>query len=296
MKNDIRKQLIAVVACCFCAFGGALAQPVRTLIESIDLKCYRIEGDIRPLNLPLTLEHLNPVIRELGAPPERVIVREPQQLCVPVMKNGRLPDPMVLDFIAYLDLKCYRIESDITFLGLPLLLDHLNPVFIDFGIPPENVVMLDPQQLCVPVAENGRIPPPQVLHFVENVDLKCYGIQSDVQTLELPLVLDHLNPVLQEMGAPPENVIVHEPQQLCVPVAKNGRIPPADVLPYVSFLDLKKYKIESDIPSLDIPLHLDHLNPVFRQFGVPPEDVIVREPQQLGVPVAKNGRFPPADW
>jgi len=49
-----------------------------------------------------------------------------------------------------------------------------------------------------------------------------------------------------------------------------------------------------DVPSLDIPLHLDHLNPVFRQLQVPPEDVIVREPQQLGVPVAKNGLFPPS--
>jgi len=96
------------------------------------------------------------------------------------------------------------------------------------------------------------------------------------------------------MGAPEENVIVRQPQQLCVPVAKNGMIPPPDVLPIIQFVDLKKYSIDSDVPSLDIPLHLDHLNPVFRQLQVRPEDVIVREPQQLGVPVAKNGLFPPS--
>lgn len=56
----------------------------------------------------------------------------------------------------------------------------------------------------------------------------------------------------------------------------------------------KKYGIDSDVPSLDLQLRLDHLNPVFQRFQIPPEFVIVREPQQLGVPVAKNGLFPPA--
>lgn len=274
--------------------GSSRAQPIRSIVEMIDLKCYRIEGDVASLDLPLVLDHLNPVLRDLGAPPERVMVREPQQLCVPVAKNGRFPDPVIADFIRYLDLKCYRIDADPPFLGMPLQLDHLNPLFIEMGIPPENVQVLDAQQLCVPVAKNGVMPPPQVLRFIQFLDLKCYGIQSDITSLDLPLVLDHLNPVLVQMGAPEENVIVRDPQQLCVPVAKNGMIPPPDVLPIIQFVDLKKYAIESDVTSLDIPLRLDHLNPVFRQFQVPPEFVIVREPQQLGVPVAKNSLFPPA--
>jgi len=281
-------------AVCSLLAGSARAQPIRSIVEMIDLKCYRIEGDVASLDLPLVLDHLNPVLRDLGAPREEVIVREPQQLCVPVAKNGRFPDPVIADFINYLDLKCYRIDAFPSFLGIPLHLDHLNPLFIEMGIPPENVRVLDAQQLCVPVAKNGVIPPPQALRFIQFVDLKCYGIESDITELDLPLVLDHLNPVLQQMGAPEENVIVRQPQQLCVPVAKNGMIPPPDVLPIIQFVDLKKYSIDSDVPSLDIPLHLDHLNPVFRQLQVRPEDVIVREPQQLGVPVAKNGLFPPS--
>ncbi len=272
--------------------GSAHAQPIRSIIEMIDLKCYRIEGDTASLDLPLVLDHLNPVLRDMGAPREQVIVREAQQLCVPVAKNQRFPDPVIADFINYLDLKCYRIDADPSFLGIPLHLDHLNPLFIEMGIPPEEVRVNDAQQLCVPVAKNGVIPPPQALRFIQFLDLKCYGIDSDIGDLGLPLHLDHLNPVLQQMGVPPENVVVRQPQQLCVPVAKNGMIPPPDVLPIIQFVDLKKYAIDSDVPSLDIPLHLDHLNPVFRQLGVRPEDVIVREPQQLGVPVAKNGVFP----
>jgi len=293
MKSRPIYMLSTIVLCSVLA-GAARAQPIRSLVEMIDLKCYRIEGDVRSLDLRLRLDHLNPVLREMGLPPQQVIVREPQQLCVPVAKNGRFPDAVIFDFVRYLDLKCYRIEADPPFLGVPLTLDHLNPLFIEMGIPQEHVQVLDAQQLCVPVAKNGRIPPPEALHFIENVDLECFGIQSDITSLDLPLVLDHLNPVLQEMGAPQENVVVRAPQQLCVPVAKNLRIPPGDVLRPIQFLDLKKYSIESDIQTLDLPLHLDHLNPVFREFRVPPEDVILREPQQLGVPVAKNGLFPPS--
>ncbi len=146
--------------------------------------------------------------------------------------------------------------------------------------------------LCSVLAGAARAQP--IRSLVEMIDLKCYRIEGDVHSLDFRLRLDHLNPVLREMGLPPQQVIVREPQQLCVPMAKNLRIPPGDVLRPIQFLDLKKYSIDSDIQTLDLPLHLDHLNPVFREFGMPPEDEILREPQQLGVPVAKNGMFPPS--
>jgi hypothetical protein len=89
--------------------------------------------------------------------------------------------------------------------------------------PHEDVVMQDPTQLCVPVAKDGLRPPPPDLRVIEQIDLKCYGIQGD--RMGLPQRLFHLNPRLEQL--PPENVVIQEPQQLCVPVQKQLSSPPA---------------------------------------------------------------------
>jgi len=141
------------------------------------------------------------------------------------------------------------------------------------------------------VAKNGVFPPPEVLNLVQWIDQKCYRIDPPIP-LGIPLVLDHLNPVLRELGAPPEYVRVMEPLQLCVPVAKNGVFPPEDVLPLVQWIDQKCYRIFPPIP-LNIPLQLDHLNPVLVEMGLPSEQVLLQEPEKLCVPVAKNEVFPP---
>ncbi len=246
----------------------------------LDLKCYEIAGE--PLNLTLHLDHLNPVFQQLGVPPEDVVLGEPRQLCVPVMKDGVLPPPEVLTLIQYVDLKCYAISG--AALNLPVRLDHLNPVLVGLGVPPEVVTVLEPQQLCVPVAKDGNFPPPEVLETVQFIDQKCYNIVGD--PLGLRLHLDHLNPVLQALGAPPEDVSLEQAQQLCVPVAKNGRFPRPDVLSVVQNIDQKCYSISGD--SLNLALRLDHLNPVLQDLGAPPEDVTLRFPQQLCVPVRKG--------
>jgi hypothetical protein len=44
--------------------------------------------------------------------------------------------------------------------------------------------------------------------------------------LGLNLQLKHLNPVLVAMSLPVENVFVGNSLRLCVPVAKNGMLPP----------------------------------------------------------------------
>jgi len=116
--------------------------------------------------------------------------------------------------------------------------------------------------------------PAQILSIVEQIDLKCYKIRGE--PLDIVLQLDHLNPVLREMGLPPEVVRVMEPEHLCVPVAKNGQIPPDQILQIIQWLDLKCYRIEPAEP-LNIDLRLDHLNPVLRQMGLPPEFVRVGE-------------------
>jgi hypothetical protein len=170
-----------------------------------------------------------------------VIVQDPQKLCVPVAKT--FPDGMVdmppatiLPSVQYIDQKCYGVTNVDGFPPDPINffvhLDHLNRVFRQSPLaPPEDMLMLEPQQLCVPVAKNGDMPPPEDLRVIEQIDLKCYGI-VDAHTglpgppLNMPQTLVHLDPML--LTFPNEQVVVQEPQQLCVPVQKSLQ-PPAPV-------------------------------------------------------------------
>src|SRR5262249_4946992 len=108
-------------------------------------------------------------------------------------------------------------------LNLPLNLEHLNPVLTTDIAPPEDVVVRDPQQLCVPIKKNNMPPPTPDRRVIEQIDLKCYGITdpdgNPLFSLDLPQTLFHLNPVLSTLS--PEQVLVREPQQLCVPVTKS---------------------------------------------------------------------------
>ncbi len=290
----------------------ALAQVPPGLVQFIDLKCYRITGPdgapLPPLNVDLQLDHLNPVLRQLSLPPEQVTLLEPFQLCVPVAKNGEIPPPVVLDFVRFIDLKCYNVVDATT--GLPgdplnldLVLDHLNPVLRRLGAPPEPVTLFEPQKLCVPVAKNGILPPPsppEIFALISFIDQKCYNIAG--APLNVGLLLDHLNPALRDRpDVPPrESVLTADAQQLCVPVTKNQLSPPPPVADTVSQIDLKCYAITNvdgfPLPPLGISLVLSHLNPVLREMpGVPAnEQVVVQEPQQLCVPVQKSLPPPPA--
>lgn len=208
----------------------------------------------------------------------------------PVPEPTPLPTPA--SFVSYLDVRCYDI-LDQPPLGVPLHLDHLNPLFVEKGLPPEDVVLHEPQQLCVPVAKNDYYPPADVLPFVQYVDWKCYGIEGP--PLDLPLRLDQLNPVIAEMFGPQLSVWVREPQQLCVPVVKDDAFPPSDVQRLVEWLDVKCYRVESDQAIGGDVIQLTHLNPLFQEL--PPEEAVFLgpAPTQLCVPVAKNGQYPPDD-
>lgn len=268
---------------------AAAAQPLPTpaaFVKYLDLRCYKIPNQ-PPLNVPLQLNHLNPVFLEWGAPAENVVLQEPQDLCVPVQKNNLVPPPDVLPFLRFVDWKCYRIQGPA--LNLPIHLDHLNPITAAaFG--PADVIVREPQQLCVPVAKNDVIPPAQVLNLVQWLDVKCYRVDAPPNPV-WPIQLTHLNPVLA--GGAPEAAWIDgpSPQQLCVPVAKNLQFPPPAVAPIVRFSDVLCYNLRG-LP-LNKQLKLDHLNPVLRAMGLPPENVLVTDSHKLCVPVAKNGQFPP---
>ncbi|WP_410604171.1 hypothetical protein [Amycolatopsis sp. lyj-90] len=193
-------------------------------VRWVDLSCYRIEGGAA--NFPLTLSHLNPVVQKLGIQDAQVTMLSPEQLCVPVAKNGVLPPPEILSFVRHIDLKCYALRVlGIPGQAFPLALGHLNPVLADR--PKVDVKVGNTRQLCVPVAKRGDEIPPVVLNTVQWLDLA----KSDVTTSPsvvgpLTLKLTHLNPVLASL--PSEQVTITEPVQLGLPVAKNGKIPPRE--------------------------------------------------------------------
>ena len=201
-----------------------------------------------------------------------------------------LPIPSLREIIENIDLKCYRVRDVSP--DIFLYLQHLNPVMIGRGWPDEFVYLQEAEQLCVPVAKNGRIPPPHVLRYIEWLDLTCYRIEG--QPIDQPLLLTDLNPVLRQGGWGDIDVLVREPQQLCVPVAKDGAIPPPEALNLVQWIDLKTYGIYAH-PIPPQRLTLTHLNPVLRQRQWRDEQVVVGAADQLMVPVAKDGWVPPDD-
>jgi hypothetical protein len=188
-------------------------------------------------------------------------------------------------FVDFLDVRCYQISNQPP-LNFTLRLDHLNPVLQ--GLPFETVVLGSPQQLCVPVQKNNNVAPADTLPFIRFVDWKCYAITGP--SIDFPLTLTHLNPVMSGLFGPNVSVTLREPQLACVPVVKNNVNPPANVLQLVQELDVKCYRAENT-STITKQITLTHLNPVLA--GIAPEVSTVGVPQQLCVPVMKNQRKPP---
>jgi hypothetical protein len=187
-------------------------------IKYVDLSCYRTQG--AAINRTVTLTHLNPVLS--GIPPKTVTVTFPQQLCVPVVKNGAFPPAEVRSLVSYIDLKCYA-ESPQTSLDKALNLRQLNPVL--GHIPAADARVTFNRQLCLPVLKNNQPLPAGVLNIIRWVDLEKYDIVTPALLTPVNLTLTHINPLLANL--PVENVTLTGAQQLMLPVAKNGLIPPA---------------------------------------------------------------------
>lgn len=215
-------------------------------------------------------------------------------LSMPAPAAAQVPLPNPLRFVSMLDLKCYRVDSDAA-LNEKVTLVHLNRVVRALGAPDETVVARRLQQLCVPVAKNQFFPGHDTFLFVQNADFACYGLDPVFQFNQIKLRLSHLNPVFQEAGAPDEVVVLGQPRQLCVPVAKNHSDPPPEVRLLIEQIDLKCYDFAippTTVLPLNLDLRLSHLNPVLIGLGMEDERVTVREAQQLCLPVAKNNNMP----
>jgi hypothetical protein len=250
--------------------------------SNLDLECYRTNPYTPPTTTVLT-RHLNPVLADLPAEP--VTLGNRDKLCVPVAKNNVTPPPGVLAFVKFVDLSCYKIEGQPV--DRTLRLRHLNRVLQDMGVPDNLTTITRPQHLCVPVVKNNALPPANVLRVVRQIDLKCYA--TSLSSLNIPLTLSHLNPVLANL--PRHEVRVTDSRELCVPVAKNAEPIPTDVLDIVRWIDLQLYDIVT--PPLPVPVNLTlrHINPSLA--GLPAEHASIVQAVQLGLPVAKNNVIPP---
>jgi hypothetical protein len=81
---------------------------------------------------------------------------------LPAGARAQIP-PSVVPFI---DLKCYGITNSdgnpLPPLNFPLIPNQLNPLLRQIGFPTEDVILLTPIQLCVPVEK--QLSPPPVNH------------------------------------------------------------------------------------------------------------------------------------
>lgn len=267
--------------------GQALPTP-KDFVSNLDVRCYQIPNQ-PAVNVPLRLDHLNPFFVQQGVPFENVVLQQPRELCVPVRKNALMPPDNVLQFLRYVDWKCYGINGPPLNLTVPLT--QLNPVIAGMFGPNLTVTLFEPQQLCVPVRKNNQNIPPAVLQLISNLDVKCYRAQSN-QNPAGAIQLTHLNPLFA--GAAPQVVNFlppPNPSQLCVPVMKNLQAPPAAVAEIIRYSDVLCYRVQG--PPLNQNLLLTHLNPVLVGMGLPPEAVFISNTTRLCVPVAKGTFFPP---
>lgn len=265
------------------ALAVALPGP-NQFVSGLDLECYDTPGPA--LNLNVVLNHLNPILLQLGLGAHGATIRELQQTCVPVQKNGVSPDLAALPFIRQVDLACYRIETP-AIPPTPLTLKHLNPVFANF--PVHGIRLLQGVQLCLPVAKNGMIPTPDILQLIQHIDLECFRVEPGAHPV-FTVNLKQFNPVLANV--PPHNMtLVPTPRQMCVPVRKNNQLIPAAVLNIVRWIDLEKFLASPQVPIPAVNLVLRHLNPLFSTL--PQVPVLLQRANALMVPVSKNGAVPP---
>jgi hypothetical protein len=203
---------------------NGIAPPPDTLpfVQFLDWKCYGIKGE--PLKLSLELTQLNQTIAKVLGPTVKVAVGEAQQLCVPVVKNNVVAPPAVKSFVQFLDVECFGVTSNQQIAGKPITLAHLNPMFA--GRTPENLKFPTPgpNQLCTPVAKENQMPPSGILPFIRYSDVLCYPMGGI--NLDSLLTLTQLDPVMIAKKVAPEKVSVGLARSFCVPVAKNGDLPP----------------------------------------------------------------------
>jgi len=275
----------AVIGLLHATTAHAQAPSPNALARQLDLECRSAQG--APPIAELGIRQLNPVLKPL-IPNQQAHLGALEEVCVPVAKNNNIPTQPARDIIRSLDLACYKAEAPPV--NVQVVASHLNPVLAQ--LPPELVHLDKLEQVCVPVAKNGVVPPEPALSVVKYMDFACYGLDQPTSDANTNLLLSHLNPVLVQQGLPSHVVHMERARQLCVPIAKGQQVVPPAVLDLVKWDDFLKYRITPVAgPLAAWPLVLRHLNPFFAPL--PPFNVTLSGPPRLLVPVAKNGVIPP---
>ncbi|HEY0637783.1 MAG TPA: hypothetical protein VGD67_09065 [Pseudonocardiaceae bacterium] len=279
---------LVVLTACLTGVNAAAAPSVAAdlptpyeFVSELDLECFETDPYRPDFPGPLLVQHLNPVLQDL--PRDILEIGEREQLCTPVAKNDKYPPDHVLQFVAYVDLACYRVHGHAVDFRLTLM--HLNPQLADGRL--YDTAMYEPEHLCLPVVKNDKYPPEHVLRLISYLDLLCYREEPTV--LDRELLLTQLNPELREVR--PVNVGVREGVQLCVPIRKEDQQIPDDVLQILQWVDLEKYVITPHEIGFELALELRHLNPLYADL--PAERAHLRLGTHLMLPVAKNRAIPP---
>jgi len=191
-----------------------------------------------------------------------------------------LPTPNQL--VSGLDLECYRTPGPS--MEAHVALTHLNPVMQELNFPAHQVVIKELAQTCVPVRKNNAFIPPEALSVIRHIDFACFRIEAEPLAAPVQIKLTHLNPLLA--GLPSHRVWLERPAQLCLPMAKNDKPVPPEVLPLVGFIDLECYETDPD-PHPSFTRSLAQLNP--QLTGIPQHLMTLDGPRrQLCVPVRKG--------
>ncbi len=277
--------LIVVTGLLHSVSAHAQAPTPFEIASQLDLECRSAQG--APPAPEIGIRQLNPVLQG-KLPNQKAQLGPLEEVCVPVAKNNIIPTEPARSIIRGVDLACY--QADAAPVDVQVTTSHLNPVFAN--LPPELVHLVQLQQVCVPVAKNGVIPPDPMLSVIRHMDFGCYGLEQPTADANTNVLLSHLNPVLIDKGLPPHVVSMERARQLCVPIGKNQEPIPAPVLSRVRWIDFLKYRATPVVgPIAAWPLTLHHLNPLF--IDRPSFDVTLFGPPRLLVPVAKNGFIPP---
>jgi hypothetical protein len=132
--------------------------------------------------------------------------------------------------------------------------------------------------MTTPALAQQQLPTP--FDFVSNLDLECYR-STPAPPPAADVLLRHLNPAMNGMT---QLAQLGELERVCVPVMKNGKKPPDEVLPFIEWVDLACYRATAD--PVNVTVDVRHLNPELAHL--PGERVRIVELNQVCVPVRKR--------
>lgn len=124
-------------------------------------------------------------------------------------------------------------------LGLELRLTQLDPALVQLGATPHTAVVRELVQTCVAVRRRGAADP--VDAPAVPLDLACYRIDAAPLPEPATLAVAHHDPTLALL--PGHAATLVRPAELCLPVVRDGAVPPPDVRRLVQAIALECYAV-----------------------------------------------------